>query len=468
MTSDYNQNLWNSVLAELEKRIPKNLFELWFKETQVVSYSPEVIKIKVANDIIEKKVSDKYLEEIGESIFKCCGDSPKIEFVFDPPGDEQDTFNFEESIFQDWQDNKLPVATATAIVKSEPKSFPKPMPFNETYRFENFVVGPSNQLAHASALAVANKPGKAYNPLFLHGGVGLGKTHLLQAICHAILQRDSSYTLVYLSCEEFINEFISSVERGDVEGFRHRFRYVDMLLIDDVHFLGSKERTQEEFFHTFNTLYNAQKQIILSCDSAPSEIPSLKERLVSRFKWGLVTQLDIPTFETRVAIIKKKSRLKGVEFSDEVCQYIAENLVSNVRELEGAINHLVAVSDLHDREISLDLAKRNLREVIQLYEPEVQVSDILNIVAEHFNVKLSELQSKKRSQSVVRPRQVSMYLAKKLTKHSLQEIGGFFGGKDHTTVIHAIEKIKDARSQKKDFHELLVELEHKILGDKKA
>lgn len=462
MTSDYNKNLWNSVLAELKKEIPERLFELWFKDTTVHSFSSESMNIQIPNEIIQKRISDTYMQEIKEAVFKCCGDSPKIEFSLESNKDQQTFFDFEGRIAHDIKEPEKPPAPFVN------ETTQKTLDLNDLYTFENFVAGPSNQLAHASAIAIANKPGKAYNPLFIYGGVGLGKTHLLQAICHELLKKDSKYIIVYLSCEEFINQFISSVEKGEVDSFRYRFRHVDILLIDDVHFLASKERTQEEFFHTFNTLYNAKKQIILSSDSPPSEIPALKERLVSRFKWGLVTQLDIPTFETRGAIVKKKSRLKGIEFSDEVCAYISENIVSNVRELEGAINHLVALAELHNEEIVLDFTKRNLKEVIDVNESTVQIPEILNIIAKHFNVKLSELQSKKRYKSVVVPRQISMYLAKKLTKYSLQEIGGFFGGRDHTTVIHAIDKVKELRTNDKEFHESMVNLEYKVLGNKKT
>lgn len=459
MVSDYDQNLWKAVLEELKNTIPERLYNLWFKETGILSSSNNVLQIHVPNEIIAKKISEKHLQDIEKAVFKCSGSNLKIEMVALAPNIQQAMFDFEQETMP-----KLPEAALS--LTPAPPSFPPPS-LNKHYTFANFVVGHSNHLAHAAALAVARAPGVTYNPLFMYGAVGLGKTHLLQAICHDLMERNANYLMVYLSCEEFINEFINAVEQGDVNGFRYKYRHADVLLIDDIHFLAGKERTQEEFFHTFNTLYNAQKQIILSSDSPPSEIPELKERIVSRFKWGLVTQLNIPSFETRVAIVKKKARLRGVELLDEVCQYIAEHIVSNIRELEGAVNHLVAAADCYKEELTFEFARRALRDMITIHEPEVQLSEILEVVSRHFNVKLSDLQSKKRPQSVVTPRQIGMFLAKKLTKYSLQEIGGFFGGRDHTTVLHAVEKLKEGQAQDPSLRNLLAELEKEIFLAKK-
>ncbi|MCU0722265.1 MAG: chromosomal replication initiator protein DnaA [Planctomycetes bacterium] len=316
------------------------------------------------------------------------------------------------------------------------------IPLNPGYKFEHFVVGPSNRLAQAASLAVVESPGYAFNPLFLHGSVGLGKTHLLQAVAHEALRRHANSAILYLSCETFTNHFIAAVEKGDLEAFRNRYRHVDFLLIDDIHHLANKEGTQEEFFHTFNTLYNAGKQIVLTSDSPPKEIPSLEERLVSRFKWGLVACMESPHFETRVAILRKKAALHGYEFPEEVIQYLAERLQTNVREMEGAIVKIVAYASLTGERITLALAREAVRDIVKPPETPVTMDDILSIVTGSYNVRLSDLQSKKRSKSVSLPRQLCMYLARKMTRYSLEEIGGYFGGRDHTTVMYAEQRIE--------------------------
>ncbi len=315
------------------------------------------------------------------------------------------------------------------------------IPLNPNYTFENFVVGPSNRLAQAAAKAVVESPGYAFNPLFIHGSVGLGKTHVIQAITHEVLSNGSGARVLYLSCETFTNHFIAAVEGGNLEDFRNRYRHMDFLIIDDIHHLANRERTQEEFFHTFNTLYNAGKQIILTSDSPPKEIPSLGERLVSRFKWGLVTCMETPHFETRVAIMKKKAFLHGYDFPADVIQYLAEKIQTNVREMEGAIVKIIAYASLTGERITTALAKEAIRDVSAPPLTEVTMDDIIRLVTGTFNVRLSDLQSKKRSKSVSLPRQICMFMARKLTRHSLEEIGGYFGGRDHTTVMYADERI---------------------------
>jgi chromosomal replication initiator protein len=316
------------------------------------------------------------------------------------------------------------------------------IPLNSNYTFENFVVGPSNRLAQAASLAVVESPGYAFNPLFLHGSVGLGKSHLLQAVAHAASRRHPQGTILYLSCETFTNHFIAAVEKGNLEAFRNRYRHVDFLLIDDIHHLSNKEGTQEEFFHTFNTLYNAGKQIILTCDSPPKEIPSLEERLVSRFKWGLVAGMETPHFETRVAILKRKADMHGYEFPDEVVHYLAERIQTNVREMEGAIVKIVALASLTGERITLALAKEAVRDVVKTPQVPISMDDILSAVTGAFNVRLSDLQSKKRSKSVSVPRQLCMFIARRMTCYSLEEIGGYFGGRDHTTVMYSEQRIE--------------------------
>jgi chromosomal replication initiator protein len=334
---------------------------------------------------------------------------------------------------------------------------------NPQYTFENFVTGPCNRMAHAASLAVSDLPGGAYNPLFIHSSVGLGKSHLIQAICHKIRASRPDVSMLYVSCEDFVNQFITAIESGQIEEFRYRFRYLDMLVIDDIHFLADKDRTQEEFFHTFNTLYQSQKQVVLSSDSPPHEIPRLEERLVSRFKWGLVVRIDRPSFETRVAIVQKKARLRGVDLPEDVLKYIATVVDTNNRELEGAVVRILGYASLCSRYVDMDLAKEALRDLATAPSRMISIQDITDAVLQRYNARLSDLQSKRRSQSVAMPRQVCMYLARRVTSRSLEEIGAFFGGRDHTTVLHAERKILQLVGHDPAFRGLLEAIEQEIL-----
>jgi chromosomal replication initiator protein len=336
-------------------------------------------------------------------------------------------------------------ARATAVARTPQSSnrllWNSDVGLNPKYTFDNFVVGPCNRFAHAAAVGAAEAPGKSYNPFFLHGNVGLGKTHLLQSFCFALLERNPQTRILYLSCETFVNHFISALENGDLQKFRNKYRGVDVLVVDDIHVLANKDRTQEEFFHTFNTLYQSGKQIVLSSDSPPKDIPTLQERLVSRFRWGLVTEIEPPCYETRMAILKRKSREKGREIPDDVARLLAETIDSNIRELEGAVTKLIGFAGLTHQAVTCELAREALRELFEQRKGMPSMEDILNLVTAHFDVKLSELQSKKRTNAIAYPRQIAMYLARQITRHSLEEIGGFFGGRDHSTVIYAVEKV---------------------------
>ena len=313
---------------------------------------------------------------------------------------------------------------------------------NPRFTFENFVVGPCNRFAHAASMAVAESPARAYNPLFIYGGVGLGKTHLLQAICHYVRTQNKSINICYLSSERFTNELINAIQHHSTSTFRQKYRNVDILLIDDIHFIAGKESTQEEFFHTFNTLYDAHKQIIISSDRSPREIPKLEERLISRFSWGLITDIQPPDFETRVAILKKKIEKEPVHIPDEVIFFIAQIIKTNIRELEGALIRVVACSLLEEKQITLDLTKEILKDCIQQVTKPVDFQKIQECVANEFNIPLMELKTRRRSKNIVLSRQVAMYLSRKLTDASLPEIARVFGGKDHTTVLYAYNKIE--------------------------
>ena len=330
------------------------------------------------------------------------------------------------------------------------------------YSFGNFVVGPSNRLAHASCVAVSQSPGNTYNPLFIYGSSGLGKTHLLHAVCFEAQRRLNNAVIQFLSCEDFVNRFIRAIEEGNTAGFQSQFRTVDVLIIDDVQFLREREHSQEEFFHTFNALYNNGKQIILSADSPPGKIPSLEERLISRFNWGLVTRIDPPSYETRVAIVQKKAHVRGLNISEEIAGYIARKVHANIRELEGALTTIYAVATTTGQEIDLELAQTALEGQIEAAARHISITDIIEVVTGHFDVRLTDLQSRKRSQSITEPRQICMYLARNLTKHSLEEIGGHLGGRDHTTVMHACSKINQSKDNDPKMNALLNDLTKQI------
>lgn len=314
---------------------------------------------------------------------------------------------------------------------------------NGDYTFENFITGPCNRLAHAAAVAVAENPGRVYNPLFIHGDVGLGKTHLLQAVCHELRCRHAAGRVLYITCETFTNHYVEAIERGAVHQFRDCYRSVDALVIDDVQFLASRERSREEFFHTFNSLFQSQIQIILSADESPRGIPSLEDRLVSRFNWGLVARIESPCLETRMAILRRKAKTRCAEVPEDVVHYVAAYTNSSIRELEGALTKVLAVSQQYGGRIDLDIAKEAIGDHLPATTREPSITDIMDVVMERYNVRMSDLQGKKRNRSLVFARQVCMYLARELTSLSLEEIGGHFGGRDHSTVLHGVRAIQE-------------------------
>lgn len=456
--------IWNALLENIKPNIPQRHFDLWFKDTKLLFLQENLATIQMPNEMIRVKIEDNYVELIQNSLAIYTETKPILKFVVEKKKisskESQGVFDFVKE-----ETKEESSSSSKRNKKSDKKVFIQPPALNELYTFENFVVGPSNSLAYAAAVAVAKNPGRVYNPLFMYGSVGLGKTHLLQAICNEILSNGYNEPIIYLSCEDFVNDFIHAIEQGKVNDFREKYRNTSILVIDDIHFLANKERTQDEFFHTFNTLYNLDKQIILSSDSSASEIPELKSRLVSRFKWGLETQLLVPSIETRIAIVKKKSKLRNQELADNICKYIAENIVSNIRELEGAVNHLLATAELAHREITLDFCKKALRDIITYTEPQINLYEILEEVSHYFKIKMADLLSQTRQQKIVLPRQVAMYLSKKLTQNSLQEIGTFFG-RDHTTILHAIDKIEIIRKKNSAINSALDDIECFILEKK--
>lgn len=358
-----------------------------------------------------------------------------------------------------------PSSLEAGFIEPSPRSAPirdHGLVINPDYGFENFVQGPSNRLAHAAAVAVAKNPGRTYNPLFLHGGVGLGKTHLLQAICLTIREAQPGASIYYTSCDGFITQFMDAVQAGQMGDFRHRFRDLDVLVIDDIHFLAKRERTQEEFFHTFNSLYQMNKQIVLSSDAAPEEIPDLEDRLVSRFKSGLVAKMDAPDYESRVAIVKTKGKLRGIHLTPDVAEFIASRIDTNIRELEGTIVTLHMRSAVEGRPLNIELAREALADHGQSEPTDLSIQTILEAVAAFYRVRPAELMSKRRHRSVAIPRQVCMFLARKHTRHSLEEVGLTFGGRDHTTVMHAVRMIDSRLSQDEDLNTVIRSIEDKL------
>ena len=356
----------------------------------------------------------------------------------------------------------LDASDTSARIQSVPAEAPKHVRLHPDYTFDSFVVGPCNRLAHASCIAISQNPGTIYNPLFLYGNVGLGKTHLLHAVCHDTRKQKQDVSIKFLSCEEFVNGFISAIEKGDLQEFQNQYRTVDVLIIDDVQFLREREQSQEEFFHTFNALYNNRRQIVLTADSAPQDLAALEERLISRFKWGLVARLDAPSYETRIAIVKKKANLRGLNLPDGVAELIAEHVKTNIRELEGALTIIYATAQAAGAPITVNLAKQALGVQDVIASKNVSISDIIHAVSDHFDVRITDIQSKKRSQSIALPRQVCMYLARSLTRHSLEEIGGHMGGRDHSTVVHACTKIEQMYKAEPEFRDNIDRLTNTI------
>jgi chromosomal replication initiator protein len=435
-------NIWDAVLARVETKVNRHSFYTWFKPTGFISEQPDGIQVRVPNSLFRDWLTKHYSGVLDEALREVDRSGKAVQFVTDEgtslPAD-------------------LTVPTAPPPEAIEPDGEPADAAqpgLGPRYSFDTFIVGPSNQFAHAASRAVAESPSRSYNPLFIYGGVGLGKTHLMHAIGHYVLT-NSNLKLTYISSERFMNEMINALRYDRVLEFRERYRSVDVLLVDDVQFLAGKEGTQTEFFHTFNALYDAQKQIVISSDCPPHEIPSLEERLRSRFEWGLIADIQAPDIETKVAIIKKKAEAEGVPLPDAVAIYIAGKIKSNIRELEGSLIRLIAYASLTGREISLPLAQDVLRNVLQNDDRAITIEIIQKFVSEYYQLKLGELKSRNNSKSVAMPRQIAMYLCKNLTPASLPEIGRSFGGKHHSTVIHSIRKIEDLRQRDGDFNTLI-------------
>jgi chromosomal replication initiator protein len=439
-------NLWDELLTRIETKVNRHSFYTWFKPTSFLGQDGASISIRVPNPTFKDWLTRHYSGIIAESLADLDRADVTVHFV------------------ADGQSEAAPIVLGpneAVVLQHTPPPAPTTPPIttnaglNPRYTFDTFIVGSSNQFAHAASRAVAEAPSRSYNPLFIYGGVGLGKTHLMHAVGHYVLQHDRNLRLTYISSERFMNEMINAVRYDRVIDFRERYRSVDVLLVDDIQFLAGKEGTQTEFFHTFNALYDSQKQIVLSSDCPPHEIPQLEERLRSRFEWGLIADIQSPDLETKVAILKKKAEAEAVPLSDDVAIYIAGRIKSNIRELEGSLIRLVAYASLTGQEISLPLAQQVLRNILDHEEKAVTIEIIQKYVADYYNLKLVDLKSRNNSKSVAMPRQIAMYLCKSLTHSSLPEIGRSFGGKHHSTVIHSIRKVEDLRKKDSEFNTLI-------------
>ncbi|WP_312098769.1 chromosomal replication initiator protein DnaA [Niallia sp.] len=439
-------DLWNTALSTIETKISKPSFDTWLKPTKAHSLQGDLLVVTAPNEFARDWLEERYSQLIAEILYEITGEELLVKFIIPQNQKEEE---FDQQISTKHKKKEEEVTEQTIL--------------NSKYTFDTFVIGSGNRFAHAASLAVAEAPAKAYNPLFIYGGVGLGKTHLMHAIGHYVLDHNPSAKVVYLSSEKFTNEFINSIRDNKGAEFRDKYRNVDVLLIDDIQFLAGKESTQEEFFHTFNTLHEESKQIIISSDRPPKEIPTLEDRLRSRFEWGLITDITPPDLETRIAILRKKAKADGLDIPNEVMLYIANQIDTNIRELEGALIRVVAYSSLINKDINADLAAEALKDIVPSSKPRViTIHDIQKVVGEIFSIRLEDFKAKKRTKSIAFPRQIAMYLSRELTDFSLPKIGEEFGGRDHTTVIHAHEKISKMlvtdsilQKQLKEINELL-------------
>jgi chromosomal replication initiator protein len=426
--------LWSRVCEELQKQISPDAFRRWFTPVRVLNYEPGFLSLGVENAIYQYWIEENYLAQLRDCLQLISGKDTAVSF---------------ETVAVDGtaRTNPLPAPTEPAAAAPRPATKPDLVP---RYLFQTFVVGMNNQFAHAAAQAVSDSPARTYNPLFLHGAVGLGKTHLMHAIGHRLLEKNPRARVVYVTSEQFTNEFISAIQHGELVKFRKRFRQADVLFIDDIQFFAGKERSQEEFFHTFNALFDGSKQIVLTSDCPPAEVKNLEQRLVSRFEWGLTAELQAPDMETRLAILRAKAAKMDVRLGDSVLLFIAENIKANIRRLEGALNRVAAWAALNDRKISQAQVEDLLRDFIQQESrQQVTIEVIQRRVAEAFDIRMNDMTSKRRPNNIAIPRMVAMYLARKKTGKSLQEIGECFGGRDHGTVLHACRTI-EARMETND------------------
>ncbi|UHA75365.1 chromosomal replication initiator protein DnaA [Paenibacillus sp. 481] len=438
---------WQEILSVIQTKLSKPSFDTWFKATKAVKFTDTQLMITAPTTFAVEWLESRYTKLVSSTIQEITGKQVDVKFII------EEAAQAEPEMMQP----QTPPPRVT--VQEEPLS----NMLNPKYTFDTFVIGSNNRFAHAASLAVAEAPAKAYNPLFLYGGVGLGKTHLMHAIGHFILEHNPNSRVVYTTSEKFMNEFINAIRDNRGESFRNKYRNIDILLIDDIQFLAGKEQTQEEFFHTFNALHNENKQIVISSDRPPKEIETLEERLRSRFEWGLITDIQPPDLETRIAILRKKAKAENLDIPNEAMAYIANQINTNIRELEGALTRVVAYSTMTNQDITTHLAAEALKDIIPSSRPKmITMQDIQQKVGEFYGLKLEDFKARKRTKAVAFPRQIAMYLSRELTDYSLPKIGEAFGGRDHTTVIHAHEKITNNLQHDQELYKVVQSLIDKI------
>jgi chromosomal replication initiator protein len=430
-----SQALWDQCLAHLERELSPQQFNTWIRPLHVVGDNDE-LRLLAPNRFVKDWIDERFLGRIGEILDNIHQPRPNL------------TVEIGEHQAETVAPARPQTETANpGVTTASPGQNSKNVSLNPNYTFDNFVEGKSNQLARAASSQVATNPGGAYNPLFIYGGVGLGKTHLMHAVGNEIVKNKPKAKVVYLHSERFVADMVKGLQHNKIDEFKRYYRSVDALLIDDIQFFAGKERSQEEFFHTFNALLEGEQQVIMTCDRYPKEVDGLEERLKSRFGWGLTVAIEPPELETRVAILMNKAQLSGVELPNEVAFFIAKRIRSNIREIEGALRRVIANSQFTGRPITMDFAKEALRDLLALQDKLVTIENIQKTVAEYYKIRVADLLSKRRNRSIARPRQLAMALCKELTNHSLPEIGDAFGGRDHTTVLHACRKIKELRDE---------------------
>lgn len=453
--------VWQQCLEVLEHQLPKSNYENWLKTTKPVAVVDDTIIIGVQGEFAKDRLESRYGVMLRQALKELTKRNMNLKFVSNPNVIEDLGPAIE---LQGSPAAEVAAAAAPAVIPSPHEGPAKPL--NPRYTFETFVIGNSNRFAHAASLAVAETPAKAYNPLFIYGGVGLGKTHLMHAIGHYVCAQNPHTRVAYVSTETFTNEFINALRDNSTLDFQNRYRHVDVLLIDDIQFLAGKERTQEEFYHTFNAIHEANKQIVISSDRPPKEIPTLEDRLRSRFEWGLICDIQPPDLETRIAILRKKAQVESLDVPDDVMGYIATNIETNIRELEGALTRVVAYSAMMRSPVTPELAIYALKDILPPNRPkQITIDAIKQVVAEHYNIRLQDFEVRNRTRSVAFPRQVAMYLSRELTNSSLPKIGEEFGGRDHTTVIHACDKISEDLKHDPSFAATVEQLIARIRAD---
>ena len=445
MSAPPKDKLWSSALQRIRSSVNEQTYQTWFAPTHLSELADDKATVTVPNRFFGDWLRDHYQDLIENALSSAAGLPIRISF---------------DTIKANLHTPKLPIPRIPRPARTERP--PQPPGLNPRYTFDTFVIGNNNRFSHAAALAVSDSPARAYNPLFIHGRVGMGKTHLMQAIAHRVATRDASARIAYVSSEEFTNQLIGAIQNRSTSSFRKKYRSVDILLIDDIQFIAGKESTQEEFFHTFNVLHDAHKQIVVSCDRSPKGIPTMEERLVSRFEWGLITDIQPPDLETRTAILRKKAEKEKVFVPHDITNFIALHIKSNIRELEGALIRVIAYSALTGTPVTLELAKELLKEALLEEESRITIDLIQRKVADYFDIRYQDMVSKRRTRSIAYPRQIAMFLSRELTDHSLPSIGEYFGGRDHATVMHAHEKLRIEAKTKQSVRDLLTQLTTKI------